>query len=114
MHVETRIGIDVRPAEEVSHIGNIEVGLLFHLARNALLGCFVHVAEASGEVIRAFGGLLLAYNDKQLIVFAQDKSRSGCAWIEVINKAAIGTVLAFGIVDIEIIATAHGTMGKIV
>ena len=114
MHVETRIGIDVRPAEEVSHIGNIEVGLLFHLARNALLGCFVHVAEAAGKVVRAFGGLLLAYNDKQLIVFAQDKSRSGCAWIEVINKAAIGTVLAFGIVDIEITAATRRAMGEMI
>ena len=114
MHVEARIGIDVRPAEEVSHIGNIEVGLLFHLARNALLGCFVHVAEASGEVIRASGGFLFAHDNEQFVIFVQDKGRRGRTRVKVINEAAIVTALAFGIVDIEISATAHGTMGKIV
>ena len=114
MHVEVRIGIDVRPAEEVSHIGNLEVGLLFHLARNALLGCFVHVAEASGEVICASGRFLFAYNNEQFVIFVQDKGRRGRTRVKVINEAAIVTALAFGIVDIEIIATAHGTMGKIV
>ena len=112
MHAETRIGIDVGATEQILHIGNIEVGLLFHLARNALLGCFVHVAEAARKVVRAFGRLLPAHNNKQFVIFVQNKGRCGCAWIEVINKAAIVTAFAFGVVDIEITAAARRAMGE--
>ena len=111
---ETRIRMDVRPGEVVSHIGNSKVGLLFHLARNALRSCFVHVTEASGEVICASGRFLFAYNNEQFVIFVQNKGCRGRTRVKVINEAASVTALAFGIVDIEIIATAHGTMGKIV
>ena len=77
MHVEARIGIDVGSTEQIFHIGNIEVCFFFHLTRNALLGCFVHVAETTGQVICTFGRFLFTHNNEQFVIFVQNKGCRG-------------------------------------
>ena len=115
-HVERRqfdatIAIYVRQREKVASCRHLEVRLLHHLAHNTLLRRLTNLGEAARQVERALCRLLLSRQHEKLVLVIKDDSRRRGAWIEIILKAAILTLLAlFVVVDKMLAATNRAVL----
>ena len=110
-YVESGVIVYVREAEEVFSLCDLQPGLFHDLTLHAFLGCLAHVGETARKVERALCRLLLSRQHEKLVLVVKDDSRRRGAWIEIILKAAILTLLAlFVVVDKMLAATNRAVL----
>lgn len=103
MNIHARVTIDVRNGEKILHLADFQTRLFLDFADDALLACLVVVNEAAWQVKGALGGFLATTHNEQLTPTVQNEGCRGRTGILVVGEPAVRTVLAFEVVDLEIL-----------
>lgn len=91
---EAGIKIGVGITEEQTRGNDGKSGLFLHFARKSL-GCrLVQIIEATGQVERSLGGIVLSGDDKQLVMAVHNQRSVGGTGIEEILKTTVPATLA--------------------
>ena len=110
--VEVGVAILVGEAEEIFGFVDDESRFLLHLAPYALLEGLANIAEASGEVERAFGWFLLARQHEQLPLIVDDEGCCGSRGIRIVFESAVLAFLTFEVLLVEMLASTHRAVGE--